>query len=144
MSDIEDLQEALAAAKVTPDELADAIRAAAGGDTPDPPRPLLYELRRHRTGRPFDKLPDEVDWEASAVGEPRTFLALAAPGWWMALQSVVVVATGPMDTPHWSIRRAGSTSLPMTHGPVGHPMAPGDMYERPAAPGQITMTGSGS
>jgi uncharacterized linocin/CFP29 family protein len=48
---------------------------------------LTYELQLHKSGLTVDKMPDEVDWDATAIGSPSLFHAVVIPeaGLWMGV-----------------------------------------------------------
>ena len=89
----------------------------------------LFQL--HRSGRPWDKRADEVDWAASAVGEPVKFTALQfGVSGWQARTPVVIAAAENLDNPAWTVSRPGDATPVMT-GLVGRPLQRGEEFALP-------------
>lgn len=82
----------------------------------------------HRTGRPPDKRADEVDWEASALGEAAQFRASeVCPGQWCIPGPIAVAA--PDDLPAeavWAIFEAERPKVPVIVGRVQDLVRHGD------------------
>jgi hypothetical protein len=92
-----------------------------------------YVFRLHRSGRPWDKRPDEVDWEATAVGSPVRFRAVQfGASAWYAQGPVSVSAPEALDDPAWTVWPADAADeAPTMTGDVGHPLAAGDQFALP-------------
>lgn len=90
-----------------------------------------YVLQLHRSGMPWGKRADEVDWDETAVGEPVTFQAVHfGEGGWSALGPVSVAAAEALPDAAWSIS-AGARNAPLMVGYVGRPLAEGEEFCRP-------------
>ncbi len=91
-----------------------------------------WVFQLHREGRPWDKLPAEVDWGLSVVGPSVWFSAVqfGASAWQAVGSPVVIRATEALDDPAWSVSRAGDAEPTMT-GKVGGPLADGEEFALP-------------
>jgi hypothetical protein len=99
--------------------------------TTDQPKATEWLFQLHRTGRPWDKKADEVDWEESAVGEAVRFTAIRfGTGAWYAQGPVVIKAPEPLADPAWTVSsRIGET--PLMSGRVGHALAEAEEFILP-------------
>jgi len=89
-----------------------------------------FVLRLHRSGRPWDKRADEVDWDETAVGRPVPFGAVQfGTSAWYATGPVTITATEPLTEPAWTVSRPGET--PTIIGDVGHALAEGETFTLP-------------
>lgn len=90
-----------------------------------------YVFRLHRSGRPWDERPDEVNWEAIAVGQPVKFIAVqfGRTGWY-AQGPVTVTAPETLDRAAWTVW-ATDEDWPTMTGEVGHPLAAGERFDLP-------------
>jgi hypothetical protein len=90
-----------------------------------------YMFRLHRSGRPWDKRPDEVDWEATAVGQPVKFIAVQfGASAWYAPGPVTVTAPEALENPAWTVQAADEATPTMT-GQVGHRLVAGGRFDLP-------------
>lgn len=92
-----------------------------------------YVFRLHRSGRPWDERPDEVDWKATAVGSPVGFRAVQfGTSAWYAPGPVTITAPEDLENPAWTVWRADAVEKsPTMTGDVGHPLAKGDEFALP-------------
>jgi hypothetical protein len=92
-----------------------------------------YVFRLHRAGRPWDKRPDEVDWDAAAVGSPVRFRAVQfGTSAWYARGPVTVTAAENLEKPAWTVWPADAVEeSPTMTGDVGHALAKGDEFALP-------------
>jgi hypothetical protein len=92
-----------------------------------------YLFRLHRSGRPWDERPDEVDWGATAVGGPVRFRAVQfGSSAWYAPGPVVITASEALQNPAWTVWRDDSADdSPTMTGDVGHALARGEEFALP-------------
>lgn len=92
-----------------------------------------YVFRLHRAGRPWDKRPDEVDWDATAVGSPVRFRTVQfGTSAWYARGPVTVTAAENLEKPAWTVWPADAVEeWPTMTGDVGHALAKGDEFALP-------------
>lgn len=89
-----------------------------------------YIFRLHRSGRPWDKRADEVDWNATAVGEPVRFNAVQSGMTWYAAGPVIVKAPESLADAGWTVlSRPGE--VPIFVGKVGRPLVAGEDFALP-------------
>lgn len=92
-----------------------------------------YTFRLHRSGAPWGKRADEIDWDDTAVGEAVNFKALHfGQSAWSALAPVTTTAPEALPDAAWSVA-AGIGDTPLFVGNVGHPLAKGEMFTLPVA-----------
>jgi hypothetical protein len=92
-----------------------------------------YFFRLHRSGRPWDNRPDEVDWDATAVGTPVRFSAIQfGESAWYARRAVTVTASEALKNPAWTVWSAEANEyLPTMTGDVGRPLEKGEQFALP-------------
>jgi hypothetical protein len=90
-----------------------------------------YIFRLHRSGPPWGKRADEVDWDANAVGEAVGFSAvLFGQGAWYATGPVVVKAAEALDDAGWTVS-TGVGQVPTIVGNVGRRLNQGEEFALP-------------
>jgi hypothetical protein len=104
----------------------------------DLPVPADHELREyvfrlHRSGRPWDTRPDEVDWEVTAVGSPVRFKAVHfGNSAWYAPGAVTITAPEDLENPAWTVWPVDAVEeSPTMTGDVGHALTKGDEFVLP-------------
>lgn len=92
-----------------------------------------YVFQLHRSGRPWDKRADEVDWAATAVGERVRFAAVHfGQGAWYAKGPVVVKAPEALSDAGWTVSPLGRVGdVPTITGNVGRALAEGEEFALP-------------
>lgn len=101
---------------------------------PPDARAATFTLRLHRTGWNHPERLDDVDWYASAVGNPVTFAALHSPmtGMWRPIDRIAITAPCALETPAWTVwTDLGGTPVRVMANYVGHSLAAGETYELP-------------
>lgn len=95
------------------------------------PEQREYVFQLHRSGRPWNKRPDEVDWNATAVGRPERFVAVQfGVSAWYARGPVTVTAPEAIEAPAWTVRATDETT-PTMSGEVGHRLGAGERFDLP-------------
>jgi hypothetical protein len=101
------------------------------------PRVTQWLFQLHRSGRPWDKRADEVDWAATAVGNPVQFEAVQfGHGAWYARGPVAVVAAEDLDDPAWTVSRSQG-GIPLMTGRVDHALVKGQTFALPVTDGIV-------
>ena len=90
-----------------------------------------YIFRLHRSGRPWDKRGDEVDWDSIAVGAPVRFTAVQfGQSAWYAQGPVTVRALESFEDAGWTVS-ADTAEVPVLVGNVGRPLTKGEEFALP-------------
>lgn len=89
-----------------------------------------YYFRLHRSGPPWPKRADEVDWNTNVVGTPARFTALLDYPVWHPLTQAEVIASEALEVPWWTVTSALDGAYVMA-GFVGHPMIEGESHALP-------------
>jgi hypothetical protein len=99
-----------------------------------------YIFRLHRSGPPWPKQWDEIDWDAIEVGEPVRFAARLFGNdlsGWQPIGPVEVKAPEVLDDAAWTVS-VGRGEAPAKAGYVGRPLAAGEEFALPGSD-QITV-----
>lgn len=100
----------------------------------DEPQIRRYYFRLHRSGRPWDKRADEVDWDETAIGDAVLFDAFHfGVSAWYARGPVTIAA--PEDVPDgaWSVSTGAQDEPPLMVGKIGRPLSAGDEFALPVS-----------
>lgn len=98
---------------------------------PEQPEVREYIFRLHRSGPPWGKRADEVDWDANAVGAPVRFnAALFGESGWYAQGPVTAKAPEALEEAGWTVTAAVG-GVPTIVGKVGRPLAEGEEFALP-------------
>jgi hypothetical protein len=91
-----------------------------------------YVFQLHHSAQPWGKRADEVDWAATAVGEPIRFTAvLFGRGAWYAKGPVIATASEDLADAGWTVFLEGEVEAPTIAGHVGRTLSEGDEFTLP-------------
>ena len=102
-------------------------------DEVNEPENRIYTFRLHRSGRPWAKNVNEVDWSSTQVGSPVVFRAVQfGRSAWFTRGPVSATAPEDLEAPAWTVWTADElTDAPIFVGEVGHRLAEGETFDLP-------------